>query len=291
MRFDKTFIAIRERGVLEIFDLALHVIVDHSKPLFWLLVIGAFPWIVLDFWLVGWIAIEGIVEPSLYYWVMLLLVVSQTHVGTTFMTHYLGKAMFEGRPSISKTIKEVLFKTSFYFYWSHGILRCVLPVLGLCLTLDAGGAEWTAVVAALFLPGLVLMGLAVRTFRPFVSEILLLERTPIRRKDPTRIHFSKRSGALHGAASSDLMGRMVVATAFAAPLVFSCFALFAVIDSTLNIQANLENTFYPIYWIVALWIVAGFLSVVRFLSYIDVRIRQEGWAVELRMRAEGQRLA
>ena len=291
MRFDQTFIAIRERGVLEIFDLALHVIVDHFKPLFWLLVVGASPWIMLDYYLVGWIATADIVEPTLYYWIMLLLIVSQAQIGTTFMTQYLGKAMFEGRPNISKTIKEVLLETSFYFYWSHGILRCVLPVLGLCLTLKAGGVEWTATVAALFMPGLVILGLVIRTFRPFASEILLLERTPIRSKDPTRIHFSKRSGALHGAASSDLTGRMLVATMFACPLAFSCFAFFAVVDSTLNIQANLENTFYPFYWIVALWTVSGFLCVVRFLSYIDVRIRQEGWAVELKMRAEGQRLA
>ena len=291
MRFDKTFIAIRERGVLEIFDLALHVIVDHFKPLFWLLLIGALPWIVLDYLLVGWIATSDFAEPSLYYWVMLLLIVSQAQIGTTFMTRYLGQAMFEGRPSIRATVKEVLFETSWYFYWSHGILRCILPALLLCWTFKAGGTEWTATVAGLFLPSLVLLGLAVRTFRPFASEILLLERTPIGGKDPTRIHFSKRSSALHNSASSDLSGRMMMATMFAIPLAFSCFAMFAVVDSILNIQANLENTFYPFYWIVALWTVAGFLCVARFLSYIDIRIRQEGWAVELKMRAEGQRLA
>jgi hypothetical protein len=32
------------------------------------------------------------------------------------------------------------------------------------------------------------------------------------------------------------------------------------------------------------------LSVVRFLSYLDLRIRHEGWEVELRMRAEGAQL-
>ena len=38
-----------------------------------------------------------------------------------------------------------------------------------------------------------------------------------------------------------------------------------------------------------LWIVAGYLSVVRFLSYLDLRIRHEGWEVELRLRAEASR--
>jgi hypothetical protein len=40
-----------------------------------------------------------------------------------------------------------------------------------------------------------------------------------------------------------------------------------------------------------LWLVVAFLSVVRFLSYLDLRIRHEGWEVELLMRAEAQRLA
>ena len=40
----------------------------------------------------------------------------------------------------------------------------------------------------------------------------------------------------------------------------------------------------------SMWITAGFLTVVRFLAYLDLRIRHEGWEVELRMRAEGSRL-
>ena len=34
----------------------------------------------------------------------------------------------------------------------------------------------------------------------------------------------------------------------------------------------------------------GFFRVVRFLSYLDLRIRHEGWEVELLMRAESLRL-
>ena len=37
--------------------------------------------------------------------------------------------------------------------------------------------------------------------------------------------------------------------------------------------------------------VVAFMAVVRFLSYLDLRIRHEGWEVELLMRAEAQRLA
>ena len=41
----------------------------------------------------------------------------------------------------------------------------------------------------------------------------------------------------------------------------------------------------------AMWLVATYIAVVRFLSYLDLRIRNEGWEVELRLRAEAGRLA
>ena len=41
----------------------------------------------------------------------------------------------------------------------------------------------------------------------------------------------------------------------------------------------------------ALWLIAGYMAVVRFLNYLDLRIRHEGWEVELRLRAEAVRLA
>ena len=43
--------------------------------------------------------------------------------------------------------------------------------------------------------------------------------------------------------------------------------------------------------LLATWIVIGYFAVVRFLSYLDLRIRSEGWEVELAMRAEGSRIA
>ncbi len=52
-----------------------------------------------------------------------------------------------------------------------------------------------------------------------------------------------------------------------------------------------EGIFYTIYLPLALWSVIGYLTVVRFLSYLDLRIRREGWEVELVMRAEAARIA
>jgi len=288
MKFDQTFIAIRERSILEIADLALHVLLDHFRPLFWLLVIGVLPWAVLDYFLVGWLHDSPETGRGFYYWVMAVLIISQAQIGTTFMTRYLGQAMFEGRPGIWGTVKDTC-KTSIYFLWSHIGIRCIGLIL-LCSYWLSDDLDWTLIVSAVFLPGILGTALLIRSFRPFVSEILLLERTPISSQDQNQIHFGKRTKSLHGSAASDLFGRWMTIGFFALPLTFTCFAFFVVIDSALNLRANSETTLYPFYWMAACWMVAGYVSIVRFLSYIDIRIRQEGWAVELRMRAEGQRL-
>jgi hypothetical protein len=38
------------------------------------------------------------------------------------------------------------------------------------------------------------------------------------------------------------------------------------------------------------WLVLGYFAVVRYLGYLDLRIRREGWEVELLLRAERARL-
>jgi hypothetical protein len=66
--------------------------------------------------------------------------------------------------------------------------------------------------------------------------------------------------------------------------------------STLFVQAMLTGSWqlnwgmYVIAFPACLWLVGIFMSVFRFLTYIDTRIRLEGWEIDLIMRAEGQRL-
>jgi hypothetical protein len=47
---------------------------------------------------------------------------------------------------------------------------------------------------------------------------------------------------------------------------------------------------FTLYFQLSLWIVVCYFTIVRFLTYLDLRIRREGWEVELRMRAERARL-
>ena len=51
------------------------------------------------------------------------------------------------------------------------------------------------------------------------------------------------------------------------------------------------NLYWGILLQIAIWTVVSYFNVVRYLSYLDLRIRNEGWEIELRMRAEAARIA
>ena len=137
---------------------------------------------------------------------------------------------------------------------------------------------------------LVLFGLGVRSFRPFANEILLLEQTPIRAKSPGQITYRKRSAGLHTVADTDRISRFLVVMLFSILLTGSLFGTIMLLDSWLNLHASDTSVPALIYLPLSMWMVAGLLAVSRFLTYIDIRIRQEGWEVELRMRTESARV-
>lgn len=292
MKLDQTFISIRKRGVSELFDLALTIVRSHWRALLILLMLGAAPWILLDYLLLWPLMHYGSGDPSRWAcsWLMLLMVVSQAQYGTSLITLYLGDAMFVGKPNW-KQVALKSFKVSPLFVGLHGFLRMVFPVAGLACMLNIDEPSDFGMLAGFLIPLAVALGVAFRTFRPFVSEMILLEKTPWRPQEPTAISFGKRSKALHSHASSELFGRFVMSCLVATPLAITFQSLFIQVDSVLNLSAGYDWTLASYYWIISLWLTAGFVAIFRFLSYIDIRIRQEGWALELKMKAEGQKLA
>lgn len=296
MRFDQTFIAIRKRNLLEIFDLALHVCRDYVGPLSILWLLGVAPFAIANWLALGWL-LDDIYDNdrlSLYCFLTVLLVANQAQVATTFVTAYLGQAIFNAQPSIWSTIKAV-FRVNPWFFWVHGILRLVIPVLWCAFAIRRSGLGDSLGWQLFFLTALVAAGLMIRAARPFVSEILLLERTPVRVTGQSNdgnqpIRFAVRSASLHKAASSELTGRFIIASVFAVPLFFVLHGSLLLIDSMLDLFPGGSPVPVAVYGSISLWLVAGLMAVVRFLSYIDIRIRQEGWEVELRLRAEAMKL-
>ena len=296
MNFDKTFIAIRQRNIVEIADLSLHVIRDHLVPLAGLLAVGALPFFLFNWLAVGWLVQDTFqfeASDVLFVWVMSLVVSSQAQLGTVFVTAYLGQALFQGRPSVKDILISSL-RAIPKLIVIHGFVRLVIPSMVLLALMrpgfeDPDGFAWLVILFS----AVTGIGLMIRGSRPFATEMLVLEKTPLSKSkdDQNAIDYGTRSSSLHNAASGEVFGRSILMAFLAVPLSFIFFVGILLIDQSLNLHIDNQTSLLMHYWPAALWIVAGMMAVIRFLSYIDIRIRQEGWAVELRVRAEAMRLA
>ncbi len=282
MDLSQPHIAIRERTMLEIFDLTLHVYRDHWWNILILLAINALPLTIVDFLVIHFLNTDGRALPSEQLWLVLILIVSQSQIGTLLITQYLGTAMFSGRPSVGATIKR-FFTTSLYWIWSHGFVRMAIPVFYL---LGFADYHWAACAWVLLM-----FALLVRAIRPFISEVLILEKPPVKpdKTDPLAIQITlkQRSSDLH---RGDVLAGFFMSTLIGGCLTVAIASLFFHIDSAIGLNGAWDSSINYAYWPLALWLTASFLAVFRFLYYINTRITQEGWEIVLKLMAEKQNL-
>lgn len=293
MQLDKTRIAIRERNFLDLFDLALLVVRSHAGPLAGLLLLGAAPLTALNYWLlrgmaedyltgrVSRISGEDILLEFLAVFVSLILV--QAPLVTAPLTLYLGQALF---------VPQVSYRRLFLDLWEG--LPQVLIAQTLYRALLLAPLAMLAVPAlrmvALLLPLTLLLLVRHLAVRPYLAEIILLEKTRFVGQG-RRLTTRQRGKRLHAAPGSDLFGRWLVSLLAGGALVASVYLSIHFVRGILTGYWEYDLWMMTVFSQLAVWLVMGYFSVVRFLSYLDVRIRNEGWAVELRLRAEAARLA
>jgi hypothetical protein len=298
VQLDKTRITIRQRSQVELLDLTLHVIRAHFQALAVLLALGALPFALVNAWLIGWIplaASEDMLPGDYgednfrYYWNAILLVFLQAPLATALLTSYLGKAVFVDRP----TIREVLGDTR--ASWSklllcQGVLRLSLVTTIGMLGLNRSG-EYQFGIEGLLLMGGAAWAAIVRSTRPFLCEVILLERSPLLAKAKGSMTIRRRMGILHNRNGGEFFSRWL-STCLAAVILH-----FMIYQSALFLQGVFLNDWryatigmLHVAFPFSLWCVAGYVAVYRFLSYLDTRIRNEGWEVELLLRAEAARL-
>lgn len=314
MQLDKTRIVIRERDIPDTLDLTLQVIRRFASGLLIPLLIGIVPFALINYVLVGWMvplatesASEQIAlvnsapvqfdpayitaalteEAFRYYWTMGLLVFWQGPAATAVATAWLGGAVFQRDQSAIEVIREV-GKLFHRMLWTHFVLRGILvgTLLPLLFT-EEFHPGWE-----IFIPILLLIYVClIRMLRPYINEIVLLERNPLMARADHTMTIGKRSSFLHNPSSSELMLRWIVS----AGVGFGLFGALVVSIMTagymlLNEQWWLDRVGLVFIVPFCMWCVVAFMAVFRFLSYLDLRIRYEGWEVELLMRAEAERL-
>jgi hypothetical protein len=198
----------------------------------------------------------------------------------------LGQSIFEQQPRLSSAIKDIRPLLG-RLIWTLGFQRMAIPAM--LVVAFRYGAETHAFYDAVLPISFLLIAAVIRSNRPFVAEMILLERCPLRSKIEGEITLPKRSKALHSPLASELGGRFLTVSIVLSVLMLCLF--FALVWSrgvTLgNWSADTFSmlVFYPL----ALWLIASLSVVSRLLSYLDARIRLEGWEVELAIRAEAIR--
>ncbi len=173
------------------------------------------------------------------------------------LTLVLGGMMFGRTPSPRQVVAQV-FRSAPALVWTHGVLRLV-PLY--------------------WLPTRLL----------FANEILLLEQG-------RWLKLWNRGGKLILGREGDLFFLALVqllATWLIALVAYMGIGrvVEAVIAEELTWDLPEASVLTGLAFQIPLWIGAAYFTVVRFLTYIDQRIRLEGWEVELRVRTAGQTMA
>ena len=288
MQLDKTRIAVRERSLFDTLDLSLQMFRIYIWPLSVTMLFGALPLAVLNHTLIGWmlsdvdldvpVAVEEMGGTSRYLWTMILLVVIEAPLASALVTSYLGKIVFVDRPRIWQVVREMI-PLAPRLVWCHLLLRGVLPALFLVLSIGRESRlSGTEVLLGLMFVAIMLR----RATAPFMNEIILLERNPIRAVRRDTMTIRKRSGMLHGSAGGNLLNLSLTSGLLAVFLALSLFGTMLCLQGIFFDNWSLGKGILVIGTPLSLWITAEFFAVVRFLSYLDLRIRHEGWEVELR---------
>ena len=252
MAGDRTLIQIRERSFLDLLDLALVVVRDRPAPIVVAAVAGVAPFAAFNAWL-----IQSQDVPFLVYVGLLLM---EAPWATAPVTVVLGGLMFGERPTAGRVVRALV---------------AALPSMVLYQVVLRGLLLATVVLYPV-LPGKL----------TFLGEVILLERGRLGR-------VVTRCSTLSGRRGVDFFGQWVAQLVFGAVFAFSFWfgtgaALNGLTTSELTWDEPGMDAVSGARFHVALWGAVVFFAVARFLTYIDQRIRLEGWEVKLRLEAVGR---
>jgi len=300
MQLDKTAIAINQRNLDELLDLSLAVLRRFGPALLQTALLGALPFALLNGLLLsssmvmrgylfdqdGWLRFRFLV-------CMAMLVYTQAPLAMAGVTIKLGNLMFGIQSSKQQTLKAI-GKQWFSVFGILAMLRGIFPMIALI-----GGMEYFSLnrdfanyVGTFWISMVAFMIAAIRSFRPFAPEILFLEKCPLfslKRKDSGNpMLFGQRSKRLHQA------GGELFQASFFAGIVSAVFLLILNLTFVFLIGSLagawewgwwMDLFFYPL----ALWAIALWGTILRFLVYMNTRIGAEGWELELKLKAEATR--
>ena len=272
MRLDGAIFPIEQRSVGGCLDLSLVFLREHFVGVLRLLACFAVPSVFLTWWLMvyqDW-TLSG----------CLMLFALQCPFCGAALVAASGRRLFGDRFSIRSGLKAVL-------------KRIVLLTVLFCLV---------RLVTFFGLWILILPGYMVATRYGFLSEVLILEGTPGRR-------YETRLSDLMNETFRGLIGNLIALVLLYGIMVVSLFVLTDMASGTLFgvpvLAGRVSGFAYMLEEITTLmtrdprvgtvlvavmWLVYPITRLAWMFCYLDVRIRKEGWDVELNFRVEARRL-
>lgn len=249
-------VRIRERSFLDLLDLSLVVVRRWPLRLLLATVAGVLPLAAFNEWLDRLPLLQDVsVDAILLPWF-------EAPLATAPLTVVLGSLMF-GEVIPAGRVARILFRSSPKLF--------VFQVLG----------------RAIFFcipPSIVLIS----SRMAFLNEVILLEREPWKK-------VWSRSAALCSQHGAWLFFQWLAELVFG--LVFICFFWVgigtighALVSTDLTWDEPTWHALDGFLFKLSLWLTISFFGVMRFLTYIDQRIRHEGWEVKLRLQAEARKL-
>lgn len=300
MQLDRTEIVIRQRATLELFDLSLIVLRKHIKSIMLTSALLGIPLLVVDVlmtqWMLGedaYLVAEDLESPrfamrSRQAFHLIMLYALQFPLISLPTTVFLGNQVFFESVSVREIVAK-LVPIAGRVILVLGVIRLGLVCLAFELFVDRT-LLWDWRFEFWMLGVLGFLCLAMRAGWPYAPEILGLELCPLATRAPGEISYRQRSRGLHSLLMADHVSRFTgsVMVAFLIGLMLLAAILFC--------QGTLTGDWLWNDWInllavpAILWVVGMLLAVFRFLTYLDTRIRLEGWEIELRLKAEATRL-
>jgi hypothetical protein len=264
VQFDRSRIAICERSWADNLDLALHVLRSYGGPLAVCALVGIVPLAIANHLLLTsmfpdfWYSDQTM---EVLYWTTCLVMI-EAPLATAPMTLFLGQALFVEKPP------------------ARAVARDFIACLPQLLLLQV------AVRTILIFP--VVTWIAVYGMWPYLNEVILLERNPLVARGG-RISTLKRNSLLHQGNTGDYVVRAIGAGLLSVLLIAAIYLTEnSLVQNLFGVEVGAAG--WLIETQIAFWIVAVYFAVVRYLTYLDSRIRNEGWEVELLLRAQRARL-
>ena len=303
MQLDTTSIVIAQRSIDELLDLSLVVARTYLPKIVLFAILGFAPFFAINLALLYPITDYDRLSmastyratnsgyQARYLWTQVCLVYLQAPLAMCGVTYFLGQAVFIEQPTL-RQVCGVLANRAMALTWVLGFLRGGLLAIAFACIIFASPYANTHVEQTVYLTLFTTLVFMVRGFRPFAPEILLLERCPLFIRKTTsanELSYGRRTSWLHS-GSGDLFSVQIVSTIIAVAFVLlACLGVLYVSGVVFGIQnwgLWMDLVLFPL----TLWVMATWSAIIRFLLYLNTRIRTEGWEVELKLKAEQHRL-